>query len=682
MADAPEEFHTNHADKNERQKARRARVEARNANAQSNNQSQARSNASSVLKSKGQRQISSSLSHLDKHKGGGIASVTNIRVEADFRENQRRIHEEQLRQDRLQRLQEEAVRSGKQNAAVEMRWAELLDQNMPQELHREILSQKKSCSDIINSKDELIKEFQQQLKSKDEEYVKALKQQADDVEEMLQRMRTEFKDLQEEYETELESIERAFLEERDELLDNNKNEIDGLFEKRRAMELTYMTMKQEREEQYQREIDDLLVKDAEEYNKLKIKLETDIQTLEQQLEEMRATYQLNTEKLEYNYRVLTERDNENTSTLQKQKKKLTKIKDDLSRVVQKYQEFDARDKKRNEELSEDYRRITKQYKDLQSKFRHFELADNRKFEAIWSMHEEEVDMYVVQALKADKIINEQLLGWTWRAPDLDIVRNPAMLGADEDGDGKYTLEELEEHKKKLEEEEEAKKVHVPADKIRSIVSLISEEAGFILDKSVMEAIKSLPPQAASVAQAEALLKTLGVESEEDVAALSNYFFVDVKQEKDVLEDLNEEDAAPEALERLQKLIQPNHVVTAINKFVSDRKEDAEAKENKTWTVDVAGAGDTLEKKKPKEEKEFWDRMANIISPASHETWKHLEKSLKEYTKILENRARGIEDVSTLTSQNQELKELLNQYLGSRINEELIVPPTDTIRLGD
>lgn len=97
MADAPEEFHTNHADKNERQKARRARVEARNANAQSNNQSQARSNASSVLKSKGQRQISSSLSHLDKHKGGGIASVTNIRVEADFRENQRRIHEEQVR---------------------------------------------------------------------------------------------------------------------------------------------------------------------------------------------------------------------------------------------------------------------------------------------------------------------------------------------------------------------------------------------------------------------------------------------------------------------------------------------------------------------------------------------------------------------------------------------------------
>jgi hypothetical protein len=44
---------------------------------------------------------------------------------------------------------------------------------------------------------------------------------------------------------------------------------------------------------------------------LKIRLETDIQNLEQHLETMRATYQLNTEKLEYNYRVLVERDHEN-----------------------------------------------------------------------------------------------------------------------------------------------------------------------------------------------------------------------------------------------------------------------------------------------------------------------------------------------------------------------------------
>lgn len=44
--------------------------------------------------------------------------------------------------------------------------------------------------------DALVNDFQAQLKVKDEEYVKALKQQAEDVEELLERMRTEFRELQ------------------------------------------------------------------------------------------------------------------------------------------------------------------------------------------------------------------------------------------------------------------------------------------------------------------------------------------------------------------------------------------------------------------------------------------------------------------------------------------------------
>ena len=83
---------------------------------------------------------------------------------------------------------------------------------------QEILKQKSACARIIASKDSLIKEFQAELKAKDEEcvlpvlahqmpcsvltccsgraptrvwpyrYVKALKRQADDIEELLSRM--------------------------------------------------------------------------------------------------------------------------------------------------------------------------------------------------------------------------------------------------------------------------------------------------------------------------------------------------------------------------------------------------------------------------------------------------------------------------------------------------------------
>lgn len=49
-------------------------------------------------------------------------------------------------------------------------------------------------------------------------------------------------------------------------------------------------------------------------------------------------------------------------------------------IRQRYQDTDARDRRRNDDLTDDYRRITKQYNDMQAKFRHFEIADNRRYE--------------------------------------------------------------------------------------------------------------------------------------------------------------------------------------------------------------------------------------------------------------------------------------------------------------
>ena len=48
------------------------------------------------------------------------------------------------------------------------------------------------------------------------------------------------------------------------------------------------------------------------------------QILEQQLQQMRATYQLNQEKLDYNFQVLKKRDEENQITRNQQKRKITR----------------------------------------------------------------------------------------------------------------------------------------------------------------------------------------------------------------------------------------------------------------------------------------------------------------------------------------------------------------------
>ena len=97
-----------------------------------------------------------------------------------------------------------------------------------------------------------------------------------------------------------------------------------------------------------------------------------MQGLEQQLEEMRALYQLNAEKLEYNLRVLSERVKENEKAIQHHKRKLARLQDVLSGLITKYADTDKKFQHENNILTEQYRRITEQYKDLQLKFQYFE----------------------------------------------------------------------------------------------------------------------------------------------------------------------------------------------------------------------------------------------------------------------------------------------------------------------
>ncbi len=46
----------------------------------------------------------------------------------------------------------------------------------------------------------------------------------------------------------------------------------------------------------------------------------------------------------------------------------------------RHAEAEKKFKAKNAELTEEYRRITKQYKELQLKYRHFEAADQVKFQ--------------------------------------------------------------------------------------------------------------------------------------------------------------------------------------------------------------------------------------------------------------------------------------------------------------
>merc|ERR1711977_758738 len=82
----------------------------------------------------------------------------------------------------------------------------------------------------------------------------------------------------------------------------------------------------------------------------------------------------------------------------------------------------------------------------------------------------------------------------------------------------------------------------------------------------------------------------------------------------------------------------------------------------------------------REERKFWERMAHVVPDMNARVWKALDLFLQKYFESLGSRAKSIDSAVNMQKQNEELKQLLDQYLGSKVNEELQVPPTHVIRV--
>ena len=662
----------------------------------------------------GSQQLGHSLLNLNSRKHTNFNDVTEVQIASDADESRRRGKDEELRRERLSKIQKEAIHSAKANAAIEVRWAELLEREIPQELHREIELQIEICGTAVKSKDNIIVEFQKQLRMKDEEYVFTLKKQSQDVTKLLKSIREEFAEMHEEYKNETICIENAYGKERQSIIREYASEIDGMFDHRKNREVHYKKAKQTREDQYQKEIDDYIAEGANQCTKLKIDLEKNIQTLKEQLEDIRATYQLNTEKLNYNYRVLTELDVEKNAELTRYKRRLAKLRDQTNQLMNRYTDMGSADAKTNNELTNDYRSLTQKYKELQAKFRHFELADSNKYDDVWAMHEDEVKILVDQLLKADKIISEQQLGWQWKGPDINALQMCHGRNANYQPSQTAVMAASASQRRvdlgipadDININEVVKSSNFAAtSRIRGMLQLLASEAGFLVNAEVQQSLEimSMSVEDANISRAESMLKALGVQNQQRLDTLLSFFFKDtvaalaptaypiqLKLSEDCIEEEEEMDEeelllhyASEDISELKKMIRPEHVISAVKSYI----EDVSLEGGFSAAPGVGGKKINEEQrigqKRLNSMRGYWGQLCQVVSDDSVEVWRQLERDSIGLKDLLAKRAKGIEEVDSLALQNVELRRLLNQYLGdSTVNNYMMVPPGQVIKVRD
>ncbi|XP_038606761.1 dynein regulatory complex protein 1 [Tachyglossus aculeatus] len=625
----------------------------------------------------------------------GTELVTNIQVATDIRETHRRVEEEEVKRQRIEKLENEAKTSHYKFEEITSKWGEGKKKKIPQELWEVLVTQQQHCAQLIEEKNKLISELQQELKGKDDQYVKDLKKQGDDINLLLERMEEQIKTLIKTFRQELLQIEKAFELERQELLTCNKKKWEQAMQVHNAKELEYLVTRMRKVEEHEKQLAQLRRQDTEEYNIVKIKLELDVQILEQQLQKMKATYQLNQEKLEYNFQVLKKRDEENTIIKSQQKRKINRLHDVVNNLRTKLAKQIKQYREENQALAADYKRIVVQFKDLQKTMRHFAVVDEGKFHEIWLMNEEEAKELMGKALDADKIIFQQQLGLPWAMPDFWFMKNvgplsqhkkkksatqvveEVLLLADEEGEDQKNSEWLELPK------------HLSAKTIKQILELVCDESGFLIESKLLGLLLPLERNESCLLKLDAIFAALGIENEDDVYNLVNFFLkyraptqeregegqvcealetAEVKRESDdsVPPRQDDREALPSS-----ELIHPNDVLKALEAFVISLQKPREK-----WTPVKVESKERDEVK----DTEYWEALPTVIPAAKQKLWDGLVAALEKYHYVLNQRAKLLVETDSLEQQNTELQMLLQQYIHSKVNLELQIPPTQVLPL--
>ncbi|XP_068840085.1 dynein regulatory complex protein 1 [Capricornis sumatraensis] len=620
----------------------------------------------------------------------GTELVTNIQVAADIREIHRRVEEEEIKRQRLEKLENEVKTSQDKFDEITIKWEEGKQRRIPQELWEMLNAQQVHCAGLIEDKNKLISELQQELKMKDDQYVKDLKKQSDDICLLLERMEEQVKNVMKTFRQELQNIEKAFEVERQELLTSNKKKWERALQAHNTKELEYLMNRIKKVEDYEKQLNKQRVWDCEEYNTIKIKLEQDVQILEQQLQQMKATYQLNQEKLEYNFQVLKKRDEESTVIKSQQKRKINRLHDVLNNLRSKYNKQVKQFQEENQSLTSDYKRLVLQFKELQKAMRHFALIDDKQFREIWLMNEEEAKDLINRAFDVDRIINTHHLGLPWMAPNFWFLKNVGPISQRQQKSTTQILEEVlmeaEEEGADQDSSESESYLDLPkqvsARTTRKILMLLCDESGFLIESKLLSLLLPLERSECYLMRLDAVFSALGIENEDDLYKLVNFFLkyqthhspssqepLDLRAEKEgsLVDGKSQEKEPPPS----PKLIHPNDVLKILEAFVMGLRKPrdfwAPVKLLKVVRDDS-------------KDSEYWEALTTVIPATTQNLWDALYTALGKYHRVLTQRAELLIENDSLERQNTELQQLLQQYLDTKINSELQVPPTQVFRV--
>lgn len=209
-------------------------------------------------------------------------------------------------------------------------------------------------------------------------------------------------------------------------------------------------------------------------------------------------------------------------------------------------------------------------------------------------------------------------------------------------------------------------------RFKPALDMITDEAGFLLEPAVRKHLETVPADDQGKVRIDSLLEVLGVSDCAGLHALVEA--LDPSSDVELRAKGMGTSEKPSA-RSTPVFVSPDDVVRRLRAFIEAENASMQGGAPK---ANAQGANPGVSRRILENEREFWRKIARVVDERGKRMFTSLENNLQAYLGVLKRREKALRSVEHAGQQNIELRALLNQYLSSKINTELHIPPTQLI----
>lgn len=350
-----------------------------------------------------ERQITESLSQLQRCIENQSKGVTSVRIQAEKEESLFQTKSEKSRNHILKQVEDNDSNDKEFDGDfVEAVWGEtqeVLFKSNVKEMHETLEMARFKCEAMLQKKDDIFDLIGDGLRGQDVVFLETVKDQestADSLRALMDSQMTSTRDL---CRDELISIEEAVEKDRRNLMEKQSSDISASVEKKKQVESDSLNSMQKRTDAKIENAAKIHDEVTEDYNVLKNKLQDQVSQLERDWSVSRVLYTVSSDQIEYDHREVETKNAENEIRIKKSKKRIVQVKEDLKQELEHARLSEEKDKRKNGGLQGDCQRLEGQFQNLLMKLNRFDLLQEQTFSAASAMHKEE-DETLSQKIRA------------------------------------------------------------------------------------------------------------------------------------------------------------------------------------------------------------------------------------------------------------------------------------------